>query len=777
MTEQRGMAVPDAAAASQSLGAAQEANEAGYRELVENISCAILRLDPQGRITFINRFGAEFFGYTPEQLRGQRLIGTLVPLTDSAGRDQQAEFGALLASPEAYSACEGEGVTGDGRRVWMAWALRGLRDRQGRLAEILCTGTHVRSRPQAEQERLVHQAALDSSMNAIGLANLDGTITYVNAAYLRLYGLASADQVVGTNMADYFESAEQAEMVRGALMTQGLWTGEGLALRADGGRVPMEVRAQVVRDPEGKPLCMMAYFSDITERRRAEEELAAEKERLAVTLRSIGDGVIATDIHGNVTLVNRGAELLTGWPQEEALGKPVSRVYQVLDREGRSPRAHPVYEVLVTGHTTRTREDGTLISRHGARLLVRDTASPIFDANNEIIGVVLVFHDTTEQERLREEAYRAHKLESLGILAGGIAHDFNNLLTGILGQLAVTRRRLDPLSRAHEELEETERVALRARHLTQQLLTFASGGTPIKKVLSVPAFVRDMVALAASGQRITCELDLPEDLAAIEADEGQMAQVINNLVLNAVQAMPEGGRLTVTGRNVRLGSDSALPLKPGAYVRLTFRDEGPGIPQQVLPRVFDPYFTTRPEGNGLGLTIAYSIVKKHGGHMVAQSPAGEGAVMDLFLPATDREPTPKDEPAMVQSQQRAGRILVMDDDAMIRKVASTILRHLGYEVDLASDGEEAVALYREAMAAGRGYALVILDLTVRGGLGGCEAMAQLHALDPQVRALACSGYSNDPVMANSAEYGFCGIVVKPYQTQELGEAVRRALEA
>ncbi|NPV45846.1 MAG: PAS domain S-box protein [Armatimonadetes bacterium] len=777
MAEESGTAPLDASPSGHNLPTALEASEASYRDLVEHLGSIILRLDPQGRITFINRFGADFLGYPPAQLLGRRLLGTLVPAAESGGRDLQARVAQVLDSPETCVACESEGVTRDGRRVWVTWTIRAVRDRHGRVEELLCAGTDMTSRRPEEQQRLMYEAALNSSISAIGLADLDGTITYVNPAYLQLYGLTSTEQVVGTNMRDYFESTERAQMVREALLTHGRWTGEGVALRPDGGRVPMEVRAQVVRDAEGRPLCMMASFSDITERRRAEDELAAEKERLAVTLRSIGDGVIATDIHGNVTLVNRAAELLTGWTQEEALGKPASKVFHLLDREGRTPRTHPVYEVLVTGRTTRTRDDGTLVSRQGAGLLVQDTASPIFDANDEIIGVVLVFRDITEQEQLRDEAYRTHKLESLGILAGGIAHDFNNLLTGLLGQLAVTRRRLDPLSRAHQELEEAERVAFQARHLTHQLLTFASGGTPIKKVLSVPALVRDMVELAASGQRVVCELDLPEDLAAIEADEGQIAQVINNLVLNSVQAMPEGGKLTVTGRNVQIGSGSALPLEPGAYVQLTFSDEGPGIPPQVLPRVFDPYFTTRPEGNGLGLTIAYSIVKKHGGHIVAQSPAGQGAVMDVFLPATDRQPTPKDEQAMVQGQQRTGRILVMDDDAMIRKVASTILRHLGYEVDLASDGEEAVAMYREAMAAGRCYALVILDLTVRGGLGGCEAMAQLRALDPEVRALACSGYSNDPVMANCAEHGFCGVVVKPYQTQELGEAVSRALGA
>ncbi len=433
MAEESGTAPLDASPSGHNLPTALEASEASYRDLVEHLGSIILRLDPQGRITFINRFGADFLGYPPAQLLGRRLLGTLVPAAESGGRDLQARVAQVLDSPETCVACESEGVTRDGRRVWVTWTIRAVRDRHGRVEELLCAGTDMTSRRPEEQQRLMYEAALNSSISAIGLADLDGTITYVNPAYLQLYGLTSTEQVVGTNMRDYFESTERAQMVREALLTHGRWTGEGVALRPDGGRVPMEVRAQVVRDAEGRPLCMMASFSDITERRRAEDELAAEKERLAVTLRSIGDGVIATDIHGNVTLVNRAAELLTGWTQEEALGKPASKVFHLLDREGRTPRTHPVYEVLVTGRTTRTRDDGTLVSRQGAGLLVQDTASPIFDANDEIIGVVLVFRDITEQEQLRDEAYRTHKLESLGILAGGIAHDFNNILTVILG--------------------------------------------------------------------------------------------------------------------------------------------------------------------------------------------------------------------------------------------------------------------------------------------------------------------------------------------------------
>jgi PAS domain S-box-containing protein len=761
----------------QALQAALEASESKYRDLVENVNIIILRLDGEGRVTFLNRFAAGFFGYSPEEIIGQSVVGTIVPATDSAGRDLQTMVRAVLANPEAHARNENENLTRDGRRVWIEWSNRAVQDEQGQLVELLCVGTDMTERRQAEQQRLIREAAIHSSISAIGLADLDGTITYVNPAYLKLYGLHSEDQVVGTHMRAYFQDDERAAMVGDALRRQGHWTGEGVALRADGGRVAMDVRAQMVRDESGEPLCLMASFGDITERRRAEDALTAEKERLAVTLRSIGDGVIATDINGNVTLMNRAAEVLTGWTHEEAASKPASKVFHVLDREGRTPRAHPVYEVLVTGHTTRTRDDGTLISRHGAGILVQDTASPICDVGGEMVGVVLVFRDTTEQERLRDEGYRAHKLESLGILAGGIAHDFNNLLTGLLGQLAVTRRRLDPLSRAHEELAEAEKVALRARHLTQQLLTFASGGTPIKTVLSVRNLARDMVELGVSGQNVTYELDLPESLAAVEADGGQIAQVVNNLVLNSVQAMPNGGRLFVSGRNVRIGAGNALPLEPGAYVQLTVRDEGVGIPPQALSRIFDPYFTTRPEGNGLGLTIAYSIVRKHGGHIAATSSPGQGASVDVYLPATDLQPLPEDDGTMADDQAGAGRVLVMDDDAMVRKVAGTILRHLGYEVDLASDGEEAVAMYAEARASAQPFAVVVLDLTVRGGLGGRETVAQLRALDPEVRALACSGYSNDPVMANCEEYGFCGVVVKPYQTKELGDAVSRVLGA
>jgi len=321
---------------------ALQASEQQYRDLVENVQSIIVRLDGTGRITFLNRYAEEFLGLAEGGILGQPALGTIIPERDHRGPDGGPMAADALEHPQQYPANETEHSTRDGRRVWVSWTNRATHNEAGELVAVLCVGTDVTARRQAEEEARTRQAAVHSTMSAIGIAALDGTITYVNPAYLKLYGLQSADQVVGTHMDRYFETPERAQRVKAALLATGHWTGEGVALRADGG-VPMQVVANVVRDEQGQPICLMASFLDITAQHQAAEALAAEKERLAVTLRSIADAVIATDIHGNVTLVNQAAELLTGWTQQEAIGKPASELFQVLDRQTRQPRAHPVY--------------------------------------------------------------------------------------------------------------------------------------------------------------------------------------------------------------------------------------------------------------------------------------------------------------------------------------------------------------------------------------------------------------------------------------------------
>ncbi|MFN7145499.1 MAG: ATP-binding protein, partial [Myxococcota bacterium] len=396
-------------------------------------------------------------------------------------------------------------------------------------------------------------------------------------------------------------------------------------------------------------------------------------------------------------------------------------------------------------------------------------------AEGRIHGVVLVFRDVTEQERLEEELRRASTLESVGVLAGGIAHDFNNILTGILANLSLARLHTSPGDRVHVRLGEAEKAALRARDLTQQLLTFAKGGAPVKKATSLADVVRDSTAFVLSGSNVSPRFVVEAEPWVVEADAGQLSQVVQNLVLNAQQAMPEGGTLEIRLSNAALEGPTGMPLGPGRYVRLDVVDTGVGIAPQHLPRVFDPFFTTKQKGSGLGLATAYAIVRKHDGHIAVRSQLGQGTALSVYLPAA---PTVTPAPVAVPplpTERGAGRVLVMDDDALIRETAEALLGELGYAVTLARDGAEAIRVYRAALDEGQPFDAVVLDLTVPGGMGGRQAIEELRRVDPEIRAVVSSGYSEDPVMADFRRHGFTAVMAKPYTIQEMSAVLGRVV--
>jgi signal transduction histidine kinase/CheY-like chemotaxis protein len=377
-----------------------------------------------------------------------------------------------------------------------------------------------------------------------------------------------------------------------------------------------------------------------------------------------------------------------------------------------------------------------------------------------------------QRESMEEELLRVRNLESLGTLAGGIAHDFNNFLTIVQGNIELAKLRLNPDAPVQEILDQTASACQRAAFLSSQLLTFAKGGAPIRRVVSVTKLVLDAVHLARAGAPISIGVDIAEDLWSAEVDAGQIGQVLHNILLNAKQSMPEGGIIEIRAENIAFGGDKEPGS--GAHVRISIRDYGAGIPADILPRIFDPYFTTRQEGSGLGLATAYAIVSKHGGHISADSKLGEGSVFVVDLPASAESPAPEP-PPVARLQRGTGRLLVMDDEEALRKLLNRILTRLGYEVQTARDGAEAIALYEAAKDSGRGFDAVLLDLTVSGGMGGIEAAARLKELDPSAKLVVSSGYSDAPIMSKFREYGFDDVIPKPWKAAQLSELFRRVL--
>lgn len=513
---------------------------------------------------------------------------------------------------------------------------------------------------------------------------------------------------------------------------------------------------------------------EIAEREWTEEALAAEKERLNVTLRSIGDGVITADSEGRVVLINNAAEKLTGWGQEEAAGLGLAVVF---DTDAALPSPAPDDGGGDGGHALA--EPGGPVSqkvfrtRSGAERIIAESRSPICDKNGQAIGTVIVFRDITDQKRMEEELLQARKLESLGVLAGGIAHDFNNLLAVVLGNISFAKMFIDPAGKAVVRLAEAEKACLRGKDLTYQLLAFARGGGPSRKPTDIVRLLRDCARENVTDPGIELRVSLPGDLFPLRTDEGQIRQVMERMLSNAQEAMGKGGVLEVGAENVVVGAGGGLALKQGNYVRFFVKDQGPGIAEADLERIFDPYFTKKQmgyqKGTGLGLSICYAVIKDHGGLITVDSKPGKGTLFHIYLPSDGREETLPGGPAATGARPIAGKgkLLFMDDDDGVRDVVVEILAHLGYEVQYAKDGDEAIRHYVEAAQAGKRFDVVIADLIVQDGMGGQELLEKLHRLDPEVRAVISSGYSNDPVLYDFRKHGFLGVVAKPYKIEEL----------
>ncbi|HTZ19071.1 MAG TPA: ATP-binding protein, partial [Dissulfurispiraceae bacterium] len=398
------------------------------------------------------------------------------------------------------------------------------------------------------------------------------------------------------------------------------------------------------------------------------------------------------------------------------------------------------------------KRDAELESQRGfLEVQVAERTADLRRTNKELLDEI------QERAKTEDELLKARRLESIGLLAGGIAHDFNNLLTAILGNISLAKMHVPREGRAFERLLEAEKASMRASDLTNQLLTFSKGGAPVKKTASVVELLIDSASFALSGSNVKCEFDLAEDIWPADIDEGQISQVINNVIINADHAMTEGGLIMVQARNVVISEADRLPLKEGRYIKISIRDQGTGIPSDMLPKIFDPYFTTKPKGTGLGLTTCYSIVKRHDGLITAESVMGSGSTFFIYLPASEGKVN-AGRGEIESSLSGKGKVLVMDDEEMIREVAGRMLNHLGYEVGLAADGNEAVALYTTAKSEGNPFDIVIMDLTIPGGMGGKETIQKLAEIDPGIRALVSSGYSHGPITAEYRKFGFCGVV-------------------
>ncbi len=740
--------------------------DAWYRKVLESLGVGVLRVSKEGAVRWLNARADEL------------LSAALLPVDREGTRERR-----LLTSG------------GAGRRPWEVVLERGsacglayrVRDAEGKLRPLAFDGVSqpgpdgepevvllVRpTEPPADPDSL-YRAIFQEVNDGIVIQDLEtGVILDANRRAAELYKMKTEDAPPVSPHETTSMPPDEADAQAFALMLRAA-AGQPQVFEwptVDKTGQPMVLEVNLNRASLAGQDRLLAVVRDITERKVKEQDLLASQERYRAIIEASHDIIWALDTNANFTFVNKRGEELTGYEFEEWKGESFAPLIHPQD----VPKAQDSFVRAMRGE--RVRYEVRVVDARGQIRRLQANLEPLWEGDT-IIGLVGLGTDTTERARLEEELHKAQKLESLGLLAGGIAHDFNNILTAIVGGITLAKRSPDQPGLQRETLEMAEKACFRARDLTQQLLTFSRGGAPVRRPGSIAELLRETASFALRGRNVRCDLSLADDLHIVEMDAGQMSQVVNNLLLNAAQAMPGGGTARLHARNYCLENhDPGLPtLRTGWYVRISVHDDGAGIPREHLPNIFDPYFTTKPNGTGLGLATCYSIVRRHDGYIDVETAPGQGTTFHIYLPSTRLVVTePEDSP--LPESQRGGTVLLMDDDAMVREAGTEMLRLLGFEVVPVEDGATAIEAYRDALEAGQRFDAVILDLTVPGGMGGRDAAGLLRRLDPRVKLIASSGYSTDPVMASHEEYGFDGVVAKPYVPEDIDRAMTHVLRS
>lgn len=627
-----------------------------------------------------------------------------------------------------------------------------------------------------EQEENYHTLA-DSGMALIWTAGTDKKCDYFNRIWLRFTG-RTLEQELGDGWTEGVHPDDRARCFKvyaEAFDRHETFIMDYRMRRHDGEFRWIHDEGTPRYDSQGKFLGYIGHCLDITERKQGEEALRESEARFALLAEQSGTFIWEVDAQGLYTYVSSVSEKVLGYPPDELIGR--MHFYDLHPESGREE-----FRAGAFGFFRRKEPFANFVNaaqtKDGRAAWLVTTGQPLLNADGSLRGYRGSDTDITERRRTEAELQKMDKLQSIGTLAGGIAHDFNNVLLGLYGNVSLAMEDLAKTHPSYPLLEEAEKSMTRAVQLTKQLLTFAKGGEPVKENVSLGDMVEEVARFDLTGSSVSLVYRHDADLWPVDADKGQIQQVISNLVINARQAMPNGGRLHISLENADLPAMAVPVLRAGRYVKISVKDEGTGIDPTLLGRIFDPYFTTKQSGSGLGLATVWSIISKHNGHIDVASVLGKGTTFTFYLPATasPRSAEAKSPVAECPAPVHPARILVMDDEPSVSKLVVRMLAPSGYTVATALDGQETLALYKQALEAGAPFDAVIMDLTIPGGPGGKDVIKDLLALDPNVRAIVSSGYAEDPVMANPTAYGFKCTVAKPYTSSALRDAVARVLD-
>jgi len=759
--------------------AALKQSEAKYRRIYNETPVLLHSIDRNGIVVDVNDYWLKTMGYERGEVLGKKVTDFYTPASRKYAREivQPAFFRDGIAKDIPY-----QFVKKNGELIDVVLSATAERDDSGNVVRSLAVIIDITERKQAEealrQSEARFKAITATASDAILLMNEKGKIVYWNPSAERIFGY-SADEANGQDLHNFLAPERlHGDYLKG--FSRFVTTGQGpvinrsvemTAKKKDGKEFPIEISTSAM-NINGK-WHALGIVRDITERKRSEEALRENKEQLDLALQSAHMGVWRLEIKEN----RRSFDDLTC----QLLGIDVATFHGTAAEFFET--VHPEDRLMIQSALSRTLEQDALydpsyrvVWPDGSIRYVTSRGRLVRDSMGHPARINGLLWDITDQHLLEQELIKAQKLESIGTLAGGIAHDFNNLLQGIFGYISMAKLTINEREKSLGMLEQAEKALHQSVNLTSQLLTFSKGGKPIKKVFALRPVIENAAKFALSGSRVVPEIVIADDLCTVDADEGQIGQVIQNIVLNADQAMPLGGTITIKAENVAASSLQSRTIDAdGMLVSVSVQDRGTGIPQEHLSRIFDPYFTTKEKGSGLGLATSYSIARNHGGTLMASSELGAGSTFTLYLPASAATAV-QAEPSQESPTNRQGRILVMDDEEIVRSVTGELVRQLGHEVAFAAHGASAVQQYTQAMKEGRPFDIVILDLTIRGGMGGVDTAARLNEIDPRVKTIVSSGYSDDAGMADYLKKGFKAFLKKPYNIKELREVLNDLME-